>query len=132
MQQYVDPTSAQHSWRVILDPLELAHSVVGVIEEKSGQDILLLDLRGISIITDFFVLGSGINHRHLKAVARTVMDAADVKRRAGARDLESQADSGWVLLDLGDVIVHLFTPEQRDYYDLESLWQDGQVLLKVQ
>ena len=115
-----------------MDPLELAHSVVDVIEEKSGQDIILLDLRGISIITDFFVLGCGKNSRHLKAVARTVMDATDVKRRTGARDLVSQAESGWVLLDLGDVVVHLFTPEQRSHYDLESLWQDGRVLLKVQ
>ena len=93
---------------------------------------MLLDLRGISIITDFFVLGSGNNHRHLKAVARTVIDAADVRRRVGVRDLESQAKSGWIVLDLGDVVVHLFTIEQRDYYDLEGLWQDASVLLKVQ
>ena len=93
---------------------------------------MLLDLRGISIITDFFVLGSGNNNRHLKAVARAVIDAADVRRSVGVRDLESQAKSGWVVLDLGDVVVHLFTLEQRDYYDLEGLWQDARVLLRVQ
>lgn len=115
-----------------IDALELAHSVVGAMEEKSAHDILLLDLRGVSMITDFFVLGSGKNQRHLKAVARMVIESAAVKRSAGGGDLEAQAESGWILIDLGDVVVHLFTPEKRDYYDLEGLWQGGRVLLKLQ
>ena len=112
--------------------LELARAAVRVIEDKLGEDILLLDLQGISSFTDYFVIASANGERQLKAIANAVLDVAHAKRRNVAHNLDAQSAGGWVLLDLGDVIVHLFSPEQRDYFNLEELWADGRVLLRVQ
>lgn len=112
--------------------LELARAAVRVIEDKLGEDILLLDLQGISSFTDYFVIASAKGERQLKAIANAVLDVANAKRRNVAHNLDAQSAGGWVLLDLGDVIVHLFSPEQRDYFNLEELWADGRVLLRVQ
>lgn len=112
--------------------LELARAAVRVIEDKLGEDILLLDLQGISSFTDYFVIASAKGERQLKAIANAVLDVAKAKRRNVAHNLDAQSAGGWVLLDLGDVIVHLFSPEQRDYFNLEELWADGRVLLRVQ
>jgi ribosome-associated protein len=115
-----------------LNSLDLAHTVVDAIEEKMGESILLLDLKGISIVADYFVIATGRSDRQLKALARVVAELAGQKRSARLRDLGAQAASGWVLLDLGEVIVHLFMRGQRDYYGLEKLWSHGKVLLRVQ
>ena len=112
--------------------LELARAAVRVIEDKLGEDILLLDLQGISSFTDYFVIASAKGERQLKAIANAVLDVAKAKRRNVAHNLDAQSAGGWVLLDLGDVSVHLFAPEQRDYFTLEELWADGRVLLRVQ
>ena len=112
--------------------LELARAAVRVIEDKLGEDILLLDLQGISSFTDYFVIASANGERQLKAMANAVLDVANAKRRNVAHNLDAQSAGGWVLLDLGDVIVHLCSPVQRDYFNLEELWADGRVLLRVQ
>jgi ribosome-associated protein len=106
--------------------------VVDAIEEKMGESILLLDLRGISIVADYYVIVTGRSDRHLKALARVVAESAGQKRSVKLRGLDAQAASGWVLLDLGEVIVHLFMRRQRDHYGLEKLWSHGKVLLRVQ
>ena len=115
-----------------MNSLELAHTVVEAIEEMKGESILLLDLQGISMVTDYFVIATGRSDRQLKALARAVTELADHKRSTGIRDLDQQATSGWVLLDLGEVIVHLVIGWQRDCYGLEKLWSHGKVLLRVQ
>jgi|TARA_B100001971_G_C18008758_1_gene441245 ribosome-associated protein len=115
-----------------LNSLELAHVVVEAIEDKLGASILLLDLQGISMVADYYVIATGGSDRHLKALARTVTELYGQKRNTGLRDLDDQATSGWVLLDLGEVIVHLFIGRQREHYGLEKLWSDGKVLLRVQ
>ena len=117
---------------ICLNSLELAHTVVEAIEEKMGESILLLDLKGISILADYYVIANGRSDRQLKALARAVTDLAGQKRNRRLRDLDEQATSGWVLVDLGEVIVHLFIGRQRGYYGLEKLWSHGKVLLRVQ
>ncbi len=115
-----------------MNSLELAHTVVESIEEKMGTSILLLDLKGISILADYYIIATGRSVRQLKAMAGAVTELDGQKRNAGMRRLDEQASSGWVLLDLGDVIVHLFIGGQREYYGLEKLWVHGNVLLRVQ
>lgn len=117
--------------RCSLNTLELAHDIVDALEEKKGEDILLMDLQHITDFTDYFVLCTGTSDRMLDALADAVLEEIHKKhRKKGRREGESR--DGWVLLDFGDVIVHLFAPQQRDYYRLEELWSAGKVLLRLQ
>jgi ribosome-associated protein len=97
-----------------------------------GEDILLLDIRGLSLFADFFVICNGTSERQLRALVRGVRDS--VKKELGIlpHHAEGEPVSGWVLLDYVDVIVHVFSPELRAYYDLEGLWHEGKVLLRMQ
>lgn len=117
--------------RCFLDALVLARKIVDVLEEKKAEDIVLLDLREIVPFADFFVICSGSSNRMLQALADAVK--TELKQEFGVlTKLEGGSHSGWVLADLGDVIVHIFSPEQRDFYDLEGLWSEGKVILHLQ
>lgn len=117
-----------------LDSLKLSHSLVKAIEDKKGENILLLDISRQSVFADYFVIANGASERQLKALADAVSDVADTlaKRRHVMRRVDEQAQGGWILIDLGDVVVHLFSPAQRKHYNLEGLWHEGRVLLRVQ
>jgi ribosome-associated protein len=104
--------------------------VANALEEKKGEDILILDITGISSFTDYFVICSGTTDRMLKSLADTVLNRIQKVNGIKPR-VEGKAEGGWLLLDLGDVIVHLFSPDQRDFYRLEELWSQGKVLLKL-
>jgi len=95
---------------------------------------MLLDISQQSAFADYFVIANGTSDRQLKALAEAVSDLADqeIKRRVILRRLDEQAESGWILMDLGNVIVHLFSPDQRKHYNLEALWNESRVLLRVQ
>lgn len=110
-----------------MNSLELTRTVARALQEKKAQDMVILDLRGLTIIADAFIIVTGTSTPHLHALEETVQDAA---KHAGLRGLraEGAADSGWVLLDLGEVVAHLFNTEQRDFYKLERLWADAEHL----
>ncbi len=91
----------------------------------------MLDVQGSSPFTDFFVICSGENERQLRAIARTLNEDL-VKLGARAERSEGSAVSGWIILDFGDTIVHIFSAEQRAYYRLEELWADAQTVLAIQ
>jgi len=111
--------------------LELAHTIVDALEEKKGEDILLLDLAGVASFTSMFVICSGRSERTLKALSNEVRRA--VKEKHGIRPMQIEGDSasGWMLLDYGGMILHIFSPDLRDYYALEQLWSDGRVVLRM-
>jgi len=105
--------------------------VVEKLDEKKGEDILLLDVQNIASFTDYFVICTGTSGRMLEALAKNVQE--EVKSTFGiSSSIEGQSDNGWIILDLVDVVVHLFAPEQRNYYRLEELWNKGKVLVKLQ
>lgn len=92
---------------------------------------MLLDIQQVASFTDYFVLCTGTSDRMLDALAESALETIrKLHRRRGKR--QGEARDGWVVVDYGDVVVHLFSPDQREYYDLEELWQDGKVLLRVQ
>ena len=101
------------------------------MENKKGEDIILIDLQGIAIFADYFVICSGSTDRMIQALVDSAIDQVKKEFRINAR-IEGQAEDGWMLVDYGDIILHIFSPQRRDYYRLEELWSDGKVLLHVQ
>jgi ribosome-associated protein len=112
-------------------PLELARSVIETLEDKKGEDILLMDIENIASFTDYFVICNGTSDRMLQSLGDAVLQTAKAKFGIIA-SLEGEPVDGWMVVDLGDVVVHLFSPDQRDYYDLEKLWDRGKVLVRLQ
>ena len=105
--------------------------MVEALEEKKGEDILLLDIHEIAPFAEYFVICSGSSDRMIDALVQSAVER--VKEKHGLRGrIEGIARAGWVLVDFGDVVVHVFAPEVRDYYRLEELWAEGRVLLHVQ
>jgi ribosome-associated protein len=101
------------------------------LEEKKGEDILLLDIHEIADFTDYFVICTGTSDRMLQALADEVLER--IKKGFGLRGrIEGVPQDGWLLIDVGDVIVHLFSPDRRSYYRLEELWGKGKILLRLQ
>jgi ribosome-associated protein len=115
----------------------MAREIVNTLEDKKAENIVLLDLRPHGLktdyaITDFFIICTGTSNRQIKALAESVREA--IKTRVGKLPfaVEGEADSGWVLMDYGVIIVHIMGEEERRYYDLEGLWKDANVLLSIQ
>jgi ribosome-associated protein len=103
-----------------------------LIEDKQAVDITLLDLRQVSVLADYFVLCTSESTRQTRAILDAV--ALDLKQ-SGTLPLhptEGDPDAGWTLLDYGDVVVHIFAAQTRQFYNLEELWRDAQVVLKIQ
>jgi ribosome-associated protein len=101
------------------------------LENKKGEDIILIDLHDIAIFADYFVICSGSTNRMIQALVDSAIDQIKKDYRINAR-VEGQAEDGWMLVDYGDIILHIFSPQRRDYYRLEELWSEGKVLLHVQ
>jgi ribosome-associated protein len=91
----------------------------------------LLDLRPVALIADYFVLCDGQSNRQLRAIAEAIVEAS---KERGERPLqiEGTPKSGWMLVDFGAVVVHIFSPELRNYYALEELWKDAPVVVRMQ
>ena len=102
-----------------------------LLEDKKGEDILLLDIKEVASFTDYFVICTGTSDRMLDALADGAVEGVRAQLHKRGRK-QGQARDGWVVVDYGDVVLHLFSPDQREYYDLEQLGQDGKVLLRVQ
>ena len=112
-------------------PLDLARRIVELAEDKKAADIVLLDLGELTTLADAFVICSGGSERQIAAIADGITAAL---RDEGVKPLgrEGTAESHWVLLDYGAVIVHVFTPPERDYYQLERHWAGARTVLRVQ
>lgn len=115
-----------------LEPVELARLLVDLASDKKGEDIVLLDMRPVSPMTDYFVILSGNSGRQLKAILEHMEQEAKEHHNIRPWRVEGEADNGWVLIDYGDVVVHAFLPEKREYYDLEGLWRDAPILVRMQ
>ena len=101
------------------------------IADKKGADIVLLDIRPVSLLADYFVIASGGTERQIQAIIDAVLDRLDEAKVAPLR-VEGIPASGWVILDYGSVVVHLFAPDVRDYYQLERLWSRATLVVRIQ
>ena len=114
-----------------MDINELARGIVDSLENKKGEDILLLDIQDIASFTSYFIICTGTSNRMLGSLADGVLqDTLQHLKIKG--HVEGTADGGWLVLDYGSIVVHLFSPELRSYYRLEELWSRGKVLLHIQ
>ncbi len=117
---------------MLTEPIELAHTLVNALEDKKAEDIVLLDLRHQSVFTDFFIICTGNSERQLGALVEAIDTAARKQHRLKSPRVEGHPEGGWVLADFGTVIVHCFSPAQRQRYKLEDLWHDGRVVVRIQ
>lgn len=101
------------------------------LEEKKGENILLLDIHEIAYFAEYFVICSATSDRMLQALADAAQEQVKNNHALIGR-VEGSSNYGWVLVDFGDVVLHLFSPERRDYYRLEELWGKGKILLHLQ
>lgn len=115
-----------------VDGAELAHRVVDVLVDRQASDVVLLDLTALSAFADYFVIATSDNVRQMRALIDTLEEALGETFPQLTFREEGQPDDGWVLLDLGAVVVHLFSIEKRAYYDLERLWQRAQEVVRIQ
>ena len=112
-------------------PLDLARRIVELAEDKKAADIVLLDLTGLTTLADAFVICSGGSERQLDAIADGIIEGMRPEKvRPIGR--EGTAASHWVLIDFGAVVVHVFTPPEREYYSLEKHWSEARTVLRVQ
>ncbi len=104
---------------------DLAFTAARVIDETRGADIVVLDLRKVTDVFDYFVIATGSSRRQMHAMADEVKHTVRRELEDEPRAVEGYEDSHWIVMDYGDVVVHLFDAESRAYWDLENLWADA-------
>ena len=114
-----------------MSAIDSARLMVDAAADKKAQDIALFDVKAISSLADYFIVCSAQVERQIRAIAEGIEEALDAVLVPPYRREGTPAD-GWVLLDYGDVIVHIFSAEQRDYYRLEQLWEHAHLVVRVQ
>ena len=106
---------------------ELAKIACNALSDKKAEDIRVIDISEISVLADYFIIANGTNPNQLQAM----VDAVDQELGRighGARQIEGNQHSSWILMDYGDIIVHVFSKEDRLFYDLERIWRDGTMI----
>jgi ribosome-associated protein len=111
---------------------ELAHKIIDILSEMQAEDILLLDIRGAASFADYFVIASTTSERQMGALLDEIDSKIGKTEKIRPMGREGDPGAGWVLLDYGDVIVHVFAPEQREFYDLEGLWATAVPVVRIQ
>jgi len=115
----------------VLESTEVARRAVEAASDKQAENIVMLDTRQVCSFADYFVICSGESTRQIEAIWQEIREKL---KRGGVvpSHIEGAADSGWILLDLGEVVVHIFSPSQRDYYQLDDLWHKAIPVVRIQ
>ena len=102
----------------------LVEKIVKVLDDKKAEEIKVIKISELTVMSDYFIIANGTSNTHVRALAEEVEDVI-AKEGEEARSIEGRS-TGWILLDYSEVVVHIFTPRDREYYNLERLWQDGE------
>ena len=105
---------------------EMARIAWNALNDKKGEDIKIIDITGISVLADYFIIANGTSDSQVNALVDNVEEELH-KAGYSLKQREGQASGSWVLLDFGDIIVHVFDKENRLFYDLERIWKDGKI-----
>lgn len=119
------------SKEILLNSFEIAHRAVELASDKQAEDVVLLDTRQAASYTDYIVICSADNDRQLDAIHREILDALKIESVLPYHT-EGNSESGWILMDYAGVVVHIFSHELRDYYDLVSVYDKAVRLLTIQ
>ena len=103
---------------------EYCKIAVKALKDKKAEDVKIIDIREISPIADFFIIADGMNQNQIQAM-RDAVDEALYKADLKVRQVEGNQSSTWILMDYNDIIIHIFSKEDRLFYDLERIWKDG-------
>lgn len=106
---------------------KMAKLVYEALDEKKGEDIRIIDISGVSVLADYFIIANGTNDSQVRALVDNVEEKLH-KIGCPLKQREGYGTGSWVLLDFGDVIVHIFDKENRLFYDLERIWRDGKAV----
>jgi len=123
--------SQEYLGGTVLKGIELARRVVEAASDKQASDIALLDTRGICSFADYFVILSGESERQIRAIYEEI-EYTLKKEGVPLRHREGTIDSGWLLIDAGDIVVHIFAPYEREYYNLDNLWSKASTVVRIQ
>lgn len=115
----------------ILESDALARLSFEALSDKLADDIIILDIRPVSVMADFFVLATAGSRRQLKVLVEAVADRVRQEGYRKATRVEGEPESGWILADFDDVVVHVFDAEHRAYYDLEGLWAEAPLVARM-
>ncbi len=107
-----------------MNTAELCKIAVEALEDRKAEDIKVIDIREISPIADYFIIANGTNQNQIQAM-RDAADEALYKAGLTVKQVEGNQNSTWILMDYGDIIIHIFSKEDRLFYDLERVWRDG-------
>jgi len=116
--------------RARLETLELAKRIVEAAADKQASNVVLLDSREVCSFADYLVICSAESDRQMEAIRGDIVDVLK-EESVALHHLEGDASSGWMLLDLGDIVIHIFAPFEREYYQLEELWNKAPVVVKI-
>ena len=111
--------------------MTLARDIVSAAGDVKAENVLLLDLRTLSTVADYFVICSGGSERQLKAIADRIEESLLKNHKVKPKTVSGSTSGGWVLMDYYSIVVHVFLPSQRAYYNLEALWQKAPVMLRM-
>lgn len=106
---------------------EMVKMAVKALEDKKGEDIRVIDIREVSVIADYFIIANGSNTNQVQAMTDSV---EEVLGKAGyeSKQIEGYQNANWILMDYRDIIIHVFSKEDRLFYDLERIWRDGKMI----
>ncbi|MCT2537629.1 ribosome silencing factor [Aquibacillus koreensis] len=107
-----------------MDSKQLANIAAKACDDKRGEDIVILDMQDVSLIADYFLICQGSSERQVQAIAREIKEQAE-ENEITIKRLEGFEQARWILVDLGDVVCHVFHKDERHYYNLERLWGDA-------
>lgn len=107
-----------------MNTAELCKIAVEALEDRKAEDVKVIDIREISPIADYFIIANGTNQNQIQAM-RDAADEALYKAGLNVKQVEGNQNSTWILMDYGDIIIHIFSKEDRLFYDLERVWRDG-------
>ena len=106
---------------------EMARLAYKALDDKKGEDIAVIDITGVSVLADYFIIAGGSNIHQVQAMADNV-DQELGKAGYHCKQMEGYQSGQWILLDFGDIVVHVFSRDDRRFYDLERIWRDGKFL----